>query len=71
MTNTDLFAKGLKVLKEIEAALTDEQWRQLQEILSQARETLPEEQQEALAEVAQELSEVTLDDVTESYLRDL
>ena len=71
MTNTDLFAKGLKVLKEIEAALTDEQWRQLQDILSQARETLPEEQQEALAEVTQELGELSLDDVTESYLRDL
>ena len=71
MTNTDLFAKGLKVLKEIEAALTDEPWRQLQDILSQARETLPEEQQEALAHVAQELGELSLDDVTESYLRDL
>ena len=65
MTNTDLFAKGLKVLKEIEAALTDEQWRQLQDILSQARETLPEEQQEALAEVTQELGELSLEDVTE------
>ena len=71
MTDTDLFAKGLKVLKEIEDALTPEQWRQLQEILSQAREALPEEHQQALAEVAQELSEITLDDLTESYLRDL
>jgi Spy/CpxP family protein refolding chaperone len=71
MTNTDLFAKGLKVLKEIEDALTDEQWTQLQAILSQAREQLPEEQQEALAEVAQELGELSLDDVTESYQRDL
>jgi len=71
MTNTDLFAKGLKVLKEIEDALTDEQWTQLQTILSQAREQLPEEQQEALAEVAQELGELSLDDVTESYQRDL
>ena len=59
MTNTDLFAKGLKVLKEIEDALTDEQWTQLQAILSQAREQLPEEQQEALAEVAQELGELS------------
>jgi len=70
MTDTDLFAKGLKVLKEIEDALTPEQWSQLQHILSQAREALPEEHQEALADVARELSDITLEDLVETHMRE-
>lgn len=65
MTNTDLFAKGLKVLKEIEAALTDDQWETLQGILCEARDSLPEELQQDLADVTQELNDITLESLTE------
>jgi len=64
MTNTDLFAKGLKVLKEIEAALTDDQWETLQGILCEARDSLPEELQQDLADVTLELDELSLEDLS-------
>lgn len=64
MTSTDLFAKGLKVLKEIEAALTDEQWETLQGILCEARDSLPEALQQDLADVTLELDELSLEDLS-------
>lgn len=72
--NLEVYRKVINFLMNLEDALTPDQREELYDILSQARDALPQELVQSLEEITLELYQAIdtdEDGITSSYLRDL
>lgn len=72
--NLEVYKKVINFLMNLQDALTEQQREELQDILSQARDALPQELVQSLEEITLELYQAIdseEDGLASSYLRDL